>query len=53
MQSLPGVANVKIDAGEFSATVSGDVEAFVVADAQAALDKSGFPAETTEELSGS
>jgi len=44
---------VEIDAANFSATVSGDTEAFVVGDAVAALEKCGFPAEETEELSGS
>jgi len=53
LQSLPGVANVKIDAGKKSATVSGDAQAFVLEDAISALEKCGFPAETSESLQGS
>ena len=53
MQTLPGVATVEIDANNRTATVSGKPEAFVVADAVEALKKCGFPADKTEELSGS
>jgi len=44
---------VKIELDESSATVSGDLDTFVLADAEAALEKRGFPAEKAERLSGS
>jgi len=53
LQSLPGVANVEIDATEQTAVVSGDSEAFVLEDALAALEKCGFPADESESLTGS
>lgn len=53
MQSLPGVANLDIDAEAMTVVVSGDASKFSVDDAVAALEKCGFPAEGTEKLSGS
>jgi len=50
LTSLPGVANLQIDDKKFTVTVSGDPAEFKTADAVAALDDVGFPAEDTQEL---
>lgn len=51
MQSLPGVANVEINAEETTATVTVDPETFSAADAVAKLSNSGFPAQTATAIS--
>jgi cation transport ATPase len=51
LQSLPGVANVEINAEERTATVTVDPEKFKADAAVAALKESGFPANKAEDLS--
>ena len=48
MQSLPGVANVDLDADARTATVSVEAGKFDAAKAVAALKQSGFPADTVK-----
>lgn len=50
MQSLPGVANVEIDADARTATVSVEAGKFDAARAVAALKNSGFPADSVKSL---
>jgi copper chaperone CopZ len=50
LQSLPGVANVEIDADARTATVSVEAGKFDAAKAVAALKNSGFPAETAKAI---
>ena len=50
MQSLPGVANVEIDADARTATVSVEAGKFDAAKAVAALKNSGFPADTVKAI---
>jgi hypothetical protein len=50
LQSLPGVANVEIDADARTATVSVEAGKFDVAKAVAALKNSGFPADTVKAI---
>ena len=52
MQSLPGVANIEIDANTFTVVVSGDTKTFDLENAVAALSKCGFPAEESKSLTG-
>jgi copper chaperone CopZ len=48
LQSLPGVANVDLDADARTATVSVEAGKFDAAKAVAALKQSGFPADTVK-----
>lgn len=48
MQSLPGVANVEINADAKTATISVETGAYDEAKAMAALKDSGFPADTAK-----
>jgi hypothetical protein len=50
LQSLPGVANVEIDADALTATVSVEAGKFDAAKAVAALKNSGFPAKTVKAI---
>lgn len=50
MQSLPGVANVEIDADARTATVSVEAGKFDAAKAVVALKNSGFPADTVKAI---
>lgn len=50
MQSLPGVANVDIDADARTATVSVEAGKFDAAKAVAALKSKGFPADTVKAI---
>ena len=50
MQSLPGVANVDLDADARTATVSVEAGKFDAAKAVAALKQSGFPADTVKAI---
>jgi copper chaperone CopZ len=50
LQSLPGVANLDIDADAKTVVVMGDPEVFDLTKAQSALDDCGFPAEETTPL---
>lgn len=50
MKSLPGVANVEIDADARTATVSVEAGNFDAAKAVAALKNSGFPADTVKAI---
>ncbi len=51
LASLPGVANVEIDADARTATVSVKPDEFKAADAVKALEDAGFPADKAEDLS--
>jgi len=50
LQSLPGVANVEIDADARTATVTVDAGKFDAAKAVAALKNSGYPAKTAKAI---
>jgi copper chaperone CopZ len=50
LQSLPGVANVDLDADARTATVSVEAGIFDAAKAVAALKNSGFPADTVKAI---
>jgi len=50
LQSLPGVANVEIDADARTATVSVEAGKFDAARAVAALKNSGFPADKVKAI---
>ena len=50
MLSLPGVANVEIDADARTATVSVEAGKFDAAKAVAALKNKGFPADTVKAI---
>ena len=51
LASLPGVANVEIDADARTATASVKPDEFKAADAIEALKDAGFPADKVEDLS--
>lgn len=51
LASLPGVANVEIDADARTATVSVQPDEFKAADAVQALEDAGYPADNAEDIS--
>lgn len=51
LASLPGVANVEIDADARTATASVKPDEFKAADAVKALEDAGFPTDKVEDLS--
>ena len=51
LETLPGVAKVEINADDRTATISVTSSDFKVEDAEAALQESGFPADSTEDVS--